>query len=56
MKEYQLNQDILDNLNRDNLMPALNFGITNFDSLGSSFLTIFQCSTIEGWFKIMEIA
>ena len=39
---------------RDDFFPALNFGITNFDSLTSSFLTIFQCTTIEGWYKIME--
>ena len=34
---------------------ALNYGITNFDNIGSAFLTIFQCITLEGWTKIMNI-
>jgi hypothetical protein len=33
----------------------LNWGITNFDNIGSAFLTIFQCITMEGWTEIMYI-
>jgi len=31
----------------------LNYGITNFDHIGSALLTIFQCTTLEGWTDIM---
>lgn len=31
----------------------LNWGLTQFDSIGSAFLTIFQCITTEGWSSIM---
>ena len=51
--------------NRGNLSPEeldvdmdiyeLNYGITNFDDVASAFLTIFQCITMEGWTKIMNI-
>lgn len=30
-----------------------NFGITNFDNIGSAFMTIFQCTTLEGWSSVM---
>ena len=43
----------VDNLYRDTFTRELNFGITNFDSIGNSFLTIFQCTTLEGWSRIM---
>ena len=32
-----------------------NWGITNFDDIGASFLTVFQCLTGEGWSFIMYI-
>lgn len=31
------------------------FGFTNFDNVGSAFLTIFQCTTQDGWSDIMAI-
>lgn len=33
----------------------LNYGITNFDNIGWSFLTIFQCITEEDWTHIMNV-
>lgn len=33
----------------------LNYGITNFDDIRYAFLTIFQCITMEGWTKIMNM-
>ena len=33
----------------------MNYGITNFDNIAWAFLTIFQCITMEGWTKIMNI-
>lgn len=30
-----------------------NYGITNFDNIGYSMLTVFQCITLEGWTDIM---
>jgi len=32
---------------------AINYGITTFDNLGTSILTIFQVITLEGWVSIM---
>ncbi|CAG4985227.1 unnamed protein product [Colias eurytheme] len=32
---------------------GINFGITNFDNIGYSMLTVFQCITLEGWTDIM---
>ena len=29
------------------------YGITNFDGIGEAYLTIFQCTTLEGWSEIM---
>ena len=40
---------------RDTSIPELNFGITNFDNFASSYLTIFQCTTKEGWTRVMTI-
>lgn len=31
---------------------GLNYGLTNFDNVFSAFLTVFQCSTLEGWIDI----
>ncbi|GBO99757.1 Voltage-dependent calcium channel type D subunit alpha-1, partial [Eumeta japonica] len=33
-----------------------NFGITNFDHIGYSMLTVFQCITLEGWTDIIEFS
>jgi len=55
MKQYYLSPDVLRNINRDSFIPELNYGITNFDNVTSSFLTTFQCTTLEGWFQIMEM-
>ncbi|CAM9295050.1 unnamed protein product, partial [Discosporangium mesarthrocarpum] len=33
----------------------LNWGITNFDNIGTSLLTIFQCITLEGWSDVMYL-
>lgn len=30
-----------------------NQGLTNFDNIGTAFLTIFQCITLEGWVDVM---
>ena len=30
-----------------------NLDITNFDNIGTAFLTIFQCITLEGWVDVM---
>ena len=39
----------------DTDIEDLNFGLTNFDNVGSAFLTIFQCTTMDGWTAIMAI-
>jgi len=31
-----------------------NYGVTNFDNLGYSFLTIFQFVTLEGWSEVQR--
>ena len=51
--EYKLSPDVSNNLMRDTFIPQLNYGITRFDNIGYSYLTIFQCSTLEGWTKVM---
>ena len=33
----------------------LNYGVTNFDNIGFAVLTIFQCSTLQGWTDIMYL-
>lgn len=42
-------------LAEDTEIYALNYGITNFDNFFTALLTIFQCITMEGWTKIMNI-
>ena len=42
-------------LNLDTEIYPLNYGITNFDNFFLALLTIFQCITMEGWTKIMNI-
>jgi len=51
MTLYGLNPNI--ELNRDSMSAKFNYGITNFDAIGQSYLTIFQCTTLEGWSKVM---
>ena len=53
LTEYFINESIP--LNRDSKSSELNYGITNFDSIGPAFLTIFQCTTLEGWSEIMVL-
>jgi len=43
------------NIWKDFEIKELNYGITNFDNCLTAFLTIFQCITMEGWTKIMNI-
>ena len=45
----------VEDLYRDSEIPELNYGVTNFDNLGSAFITIFQCITMEGWTTVMYI-
>lgn len=33
--------------------PNPNFGVTSFDNIFSSFLTVFQCVSTEGWVDVM---
>lgn len=33
----------------------LNYGITNFDDIVAAFVTVFQCSTLEGWIDIFYL-
>ena len=35
------------------LQPLIDYGLSNFDNLPSSLLTIFTMITLEGWTKIM---
>lgn len=44
-----------EDLNRDTDIIELNYGLTNFDDILMAFVTIFQCITMEGWTKIMNI-
>lgn len=44
-----------ENLWKNVEIRSLNYAITNFDHVGSAFLTIFQCITMEGWTHIMNI-
>ncbi|XP_048580456.1 voltage-dependent N-type calcium channel subunit alpha-1B isoform X2 [Nematostella vectensis] len=37
----------------DHIWPGPNKGITNFDNIFLSMLTVFQCITMEGWTDIM---
>ena len=40
---------------RDSVSFVINYGITKFDSIGDAYLTIFQCTTLEGWTRIKVI-
>jgi hypothetical protein len=44
-----------DELGKDTDIIELNYGLTNFDDILMAFVTIFQCITMEGWTKIMNI-
>ena len=53
-------QDIYGNLTvpdiyRDGKNAEANYGVTNFDNIGTALITIFQCITMEGWTSIMYI-
>ena len=39
----------------DTDMEEFNYGLTNFDNIGSAFMTIFIVTTMDGWTKIMNI-
>jgi hypothetical protein len=53
MVQYHLSEELKGNLNRDTFLIELNYGLTNFDDIGSSFLAVFQCTSLEGWSMIM---
>jgi len=55
IEAYDQGFNITVDLHRDSSIKELNWGITNFDNIGSAFLTIFQCITMEGWTKVMYI-
>lgn len=42
-------------IGRDTEIYELNYNLTNFDNIMKAFLTIFQCITMEGWTKIMNM-
>jgi hypothetical protein len=44
-----------DYLGVDTDMEEFNYGLTNFDNIGSAFMTIFIVTTMDGWTKIMNI-
>jgi hypothetical protein len=39
--------------NRDTYVAWQNYGMTNFDSVGSALIAIFQSTTLEGWTILM---
>jgi hypothetical protein len=41
MMEFELSDEVKKNLDRDNMIKEVNFGVTNFDDIMSSYLTIF---------------
>ena len=47
--------DFPNNLGVDTALEEFNYGLTNFDSIGSAFMTIFIVTTMDGWTKIMNI-
>lgn len=55
MITYELRPDVAANLYRDSVSRGQNFGITSFDNIASSYLTVAQCTTLEGWTGIMKI-
>ena len=50
---YELSDEVKADKYRDSRIAEFNFGITNFDNFGSSYLTVFQCVTKEGWSDVM---
>lgn len=36
-------------------MESLNYGITNFDNIFRGYITMFQATTLEGWYSIMTM-
>ena len=42
-------------LGRDTEIYELNYNLINFDNILKAFLTIFQCITMEGWTKVMNM-
>ena len=38
-------------MTKDVNLDELNYGITNFDNIGSALLTLFHGLIIEGWIK-----
>ena len=42
-----------DQLYRDSAHENLNYGLTNFDNVLKSYITVFQASTLEGWMEIL---
>lgn len=32
----------------------MNYGLTNFDNVINSYITVYQTSTLEGWMQILE--
>ena len=48
------NLECADNLECGKTLNNPNFGATNFDNVFYSFLTVFQCVTLEGWTDTMR--
>lgn len=44
-----------DGLAPDVALEDLNYGYSRFDDLGTAFLTIFQCITLEGWINVSNM-
>lgn len=42
-------------LGRDSMGRSLLFGYANFNNLYQGFLTLFQISTLQDWYKIMYL-
>jgi hypothetical protein len=41
---------------RDSVDPEFNYGLTNFDNIMNSFISVYQCMTLEGWVDILKFA
>jgi hypothetical protein len=53
---YDYNKTVLYNVidfGRDSYFANFNWGITNFDYIWTAFLTIFECTTIDGWTTLL---
>ena len=50
MQECRVDDPLTGKLN-----PDPNDGFTSFDHIGLSFLTIFQCISLEGWVDVMYL-